>query len=158
MSKCKQCRLLGWRAPRGHTWWLCHRTNYAEERLSSCARASGSPPQGSAGLFMKRKTPSLKWTAWHGCHLCRSTGEQLSPALSCKEVLEPPMAAQLGNALSEMGHGAERTGCLWSPESGETSIMGRTPLHFHGRKCHESSNDFLVSQWIRWSGPTNSFC
>lgn len=76
-------------------------------------RASRDLPWGSVRLFKKRKNSSFKWAAWHGGHLHLSTGKQLSLALPYKEVLEAPMAV-----LLEMNCGAERAGCLQSPESG----------------------------------------
>lgn len=76
-------------------------------------RASSDLPWESVRLFKKRKSSSFKWAAWHGGHLHLSTGKQLSLALPYKEVLEAPMAV-----LLEMNCGAERAGCLQSPESG----------------------------------------
>lgn len=134
------------RAPKDHPLWLCCRTSYSGERWSYHTRVSGDPPGGSIGLFTKRRT-SFKWTAWCGCHPHPSIGEQLSPFMSCKEVLEAPMAA-----LVEMGHGAETAGCLWSPESGArecdeaTRIRGRTSLWSHSKRWYKGNHDFLVSQ------------
>lgn len=104
---------------------------------------------GKHGTVHKDENPVV-WSAWSGCHLCSSLGDQLSPALPCEGSLEAPVAGLLD--MGRVGMGVERAGCLQPPERVAEErhearrVWRRTCLRSCGRNWPGSNNDFLVSQ------------